>query len=74
VTEDERGAITKLYQGLEERLETYLAKVGPSTYSEQMAIDLTALLASVRGLLDVMAETNQVIHDINWDQWAEARF
>ena len=70
VTEEERVAIGMLYQELEERLETYYA--GP-TYCEQMATDLTALLSGVHGLLDVMAETDRVIHDIGWAQWAEAR-
>ena len=73
VTEEERGEIRILYQELEQRLETYHAEAGSPTYSEQMATDLTALLSGVHGLLDVMAETDRVIHDIGWAQWAEAR-
>ena len=73
VTEEERGAITMLYQELEERLETYHAEAGSPTYSEQIATDLTALLGGIHGLLDVMAETDRIIHDIGWTQWTEAR-
>jgi hypothetical protein len=73
VTEEERGAITKLYQELQERLETYHAETESPNYSEQMTTDLTALLSGVHGLLDVMAETDRIIHDIGWAQLAEAR-
>ena len=73
VTEEEHDAITKLFQELEERLETYHAEAGSPTYSEQMATDLMALLSGVHGLLNVMAETDRIIHDIGWAQWAEAR-
>jgi hypothetical protein len=73
VTEEERGTITKLYQEMEERLEMYLADTGSSRYSEKMATDLTALLSGVRGLLDVMAETDRLIHDFSWDRWVEVR-
>ena len=73
VTEEERDSIKKLYNELEDRLETYHAEAGAPTYSEQMETDLIALLGGVRGLLDAMAETDKVVHDIHWSQWVEAR-
>ena len=74
VTEEERGEINKLYIELEQRIETYFEEAGSPTYNEQMRADLIALLGGVRGLLDAMAATDSVIHEIHWSQWVEARF
>ena len=73
VSEEERGEIIKLYNELEKRIEIYYAQAGSPTYSEQMGSDLIALLGGMRGLLDAMAETDGVIHEIHWSQWVEAR-
>ena len=73
VTEEERRMIVSLYYELEQRLDAYKTETETTSYCEQKAIDLTALLGGVRGLLDVMVEMDQAIHEIRWDQWAEAR-
>ena len=74
VTKEQRDDISMLYQELEERLETYHAEAESHTYSEQMATDFTALLGGMHGLLDVMAETDRIIDDIDWAHLVEARF
>ncbi|WP_428353961.1 FUSC family protein [Methyloprofundus sp.] len=73
VSGEERGEINKLYNKLEERIDMYYAQAGSPAYSEQMGTDLIALLGGVHGLLDAMAETDSVIHEIHWSQWVEAR-
>ena len=74
VTEEERDVINKLYKELQERIEKNYAEAGSvTTYSEQIKSDMIALLGGVRGLLDAMAETDRVVHDIDWSQWVEVR-
>ena len=74
VLEEERKMIVSLYYELEQRLDAYKTETETTSYCEQKAIDLTALLGGVRGLLDVMVEMDRAIRDIHWEQWAEARF
>lgn len=74
VSEEERGAIQVLYHALEQRLEEYHAEAGTLSYNERLAMDLTALLGGVRGLLDAMMDMDQSIGGIHWQHWAEAHF
>ncbi len=73
-SDQERAAFRQLYDELEQRLEAYESDVSDHQPDERMLMALTALLGGVRGLLDAMAETDRAIAEINWEQWAVARF
>lgn len=49
----------------------------PVTYvliEDRMIQDFYAMLGTVRGLIGAMADTQGVVSQINWDQWATERF
>ncbi|MFH1951882.1 MAG: hypothetical protein ABIL06_09725 [Pseudomonadota bacterium] len=59
---------------LEARLDAYGKGEASNLTDEQGPQPLYALLGSVRGLLQAMVETQKAVGQINWDQWAAARF
>ena len=72
--EDERAALHKLSQDLVQRLDARGKPGEPSQPDEGMFRDFYALLGGLRGLVEAMGETQGALREINWDQWAEARF
>lgn len=72
--DDERAAIRKLALDLEERLDAHEKGEELDLTDEQGSEALYALMGTVRGLLQAMAATQKAVGQINWNQWAAARF
>jgi len=72
--EDERVALHKLSQDLVQRLDAREKPEEPSQTDERELRGFYALLGSVRGLVEAMGETQGSLREINWNQWAAARF
>lgn len=72
-TIDERIAFRELGRSLEDQLDD-LTREHPDRLDDRVLGDLYALLGCARGLVHAVAEAQPVMEEINWDQWAEARF
>ena len=71
---DERATLQEISRNLEKRLET-LADNKNAVHGEDRVIrNFYALLGTVRSLIEAMADTQGVISQISWDQFARARF
>lgn len=71
--EDERTAILELARDLERKLDAQEDDDTDLT-DEKGSEVLYALMGAVRGLLQTMVETRKAVGQINWGQWAAARF
>lgn len=71
--EDERDAIRKMALDLERKLDAH-EKDETDLKDEKGPEVLYVFLGSVRGLLQAMGETQKAAGQINWGQWAAARF
>jgi uncharacterized protein YukE len=69
--EQQRGSLQNLAHDLKEQFD---AVENRQDSSDQMLTDLYTLLGSVRGLLEAMTDAQSSIDEINWQQWATARF
>ncbi len=47
---------------------------GQHEFDDSFLADLYAMIGTVRGLVEAMANTQVVINQINWQQWATPRF
>ncbi|MBL7216465.1 MAG: FUSC family protein [Desulfobacteraceae bacterium] len=74
VLEDQRAALQELSRGLEQRLDAREKTGEPDLTDERAPREFYALLGTVRGLFQAMVETQNVIKEINWGQWAAKRF
>ncbi len=64
----------RLARDMERQLEMVEARHRPDEEQDEALADLYALVGATRGLLDAVACTEPVIHEINWKQLAAARF
>jgi urease accessory protein len=71
--ENERAAIQEMARDLEARLDA-LGEKGTDLTDEEGPEVLYAFMGTVRGLLQAMVETQKAVGQINWGQWAAARF
>jgi uncharacterized membrane protein YccC len=69
--EEHRAEFEDLAQRIRAELD---ALVSSESLDEATLRDLWALLGAVRGLLEVMKETESALQEVPWDQWALARF
>jgi hypothetical protein len=69
----ERDALNDLAHGLEAQLDV-IYRTHAQQLDNQSLADLFALLGCARGLIHAAAVTQDAVNQINWDQWAEARF
>ena len=70
-SEQQRGSLQHLTHDLEGQFDALETRQGSS---DQVLIDLYTLLGSTRGLVEAMADAQSSIDEINWQQWATARF
>ena len=71
---DERATLQQISGDLERRLDEFdytKYKVHPE---EGIILDFYTLLGALKGLIEVMADTQAIISQINWGQWAKQRF
>jgi len=71
---DERAILQQISRDLEKRLDTLDHDKDEVRAEDRMIKNFYALLGSVRSLIEAMADMQSVISQINWDQWAKARF
>lgn len=71
---DERAALQQIARELEQRLDARDPSGRSAPRDDQESEDLYSLLGCLRGLIGAMQETQRSIQQINWAQWAEARF
>jgi uncharacterized membrane protein YgaE (UPF0421/DUF939 family) len=71
--EDERAAIREMARALERALDAHEEDNTDLTDGKGPEV-LYALMGTVRGLLQAMVETQKAVGQINWGQWAAARF
>ncbi len=72
--EVERSNLQKISRELEQRLDAR-GKMGERHIPDDRVFqDFYALLGSVRGLIETLVEAQDAMRQINWDQWAAARF
>jgi hypothetical protein len=72
--DEERSELQHLSQNLEHQLDALQAGQDETPISDQMLTDLYTMIGTVRGLIDVMSRAQGAIEQINWQQWATARF
>jgi uncharacterized membrane protein YccC len=63
-----------LSRDLKQQFEALDTDPGQVTLSHHMLMRLYAVLGSVRGLVEAMSETRNAMGEINWQQFAAARF
>ena len=66
---DEQSTLEQMSRDLEKRLDAI-----DSPMEDGMIRDFYTLLGALKGLIEVMAETREIISQINWEQWATERF
>jgi hypothetical protein len=71
---DERETLKEISRDLEKRLDELADNKDAVSGEDRMIRYFYALLGSVRSLIEAMADTQEVMRQINWDQWARARF
>jgi len=71
---DERATLQEISRNLEKRLDTLAYNKDGVSDDDRMISNFYALLGSLRSLIMAMADTQGAISQINWDQWARARF
>ena len=69
--EQQRGSLQHLAHDLEEQFDALETR---QDSSDQVLTDLYTLLGSTRGLIEAMADAQSSINQINWQEWATARF
>jgi len=74
VLEDQRAALKAISRDLEQRLDAREKTGEPDLTDERAPQEFYALVGTVRGLFQAMVETQNVIKQINWGQWAAKRF
>jgi uncharacterized membrane protein YccC len=74
--EQQRGSMEHLSHELQQQLDDLETGQDrePISDSDRALTDLYTWLGSLRGLIGAMADTQAVINQINWRQWAIARF
>ena len=60
--------------GCEKWLDTLAYNKDGGGDDDRIISNFYALLGALKGLIEVMADTQAIISQINWDQWARARF
>ena len=74
VLEDQRPALQEIARGLKQRLDVREKTGNRDLADDRAPREFYALLGTLRGLLQAMVETQNVIKQINWGQWAAKRF
>ena len=72
--EPQHGSLQHLSRDLEQQFDALETSQGRELSSDQVLTDLYTMLGSVRGLVEAMADAQKSINQINWQQWATARF
>jgi hypothetical protein len=72
--EQQRGSLEHLSRDLRQQFDALQTSRGRDRLSDRVLTDLYAMLGTVRGLIAAMTRTQMVINQINWQQWATARF
>ncbi len=66
--------LRQLAGDLERQFDVLETNQGQGDRHDELLIDLYTTTGSVRGLVDAMTNTQVVINQINWQQWATPRF
>jgi uncharacterized membrane protein YccC len=69
---DERATLLEISRDLEKRLDAL--DYNKARTEDRMLRNVYSLLGALKGLIEAMADIQEVINQINWDQWARARF
>jgi uncharacterized membrane protein YccC len=72
--EEQRGTLQQLSSDLRQQLDALGTSQDRESVSDGLLADLYAMLGCVRGLVEAMADAQGAINQINWPQWAAARF
>jgi hypothetical protein len=72
--EQMRGSLQDLSRDWKEQFDAWEANRDRDFTSDRLLTDLYTLLGSLRGLAEAMSSAQVVISQINWQQWATARF
>ena len=70
----QHAELRKIARDLAQRFEELVESRSASEVDDRLLVDLYALIGTVRGLVDAMVDTQDVISQINWHQWATPRF
>jgi uncharacterized membrane protein YccC len=71
---DEGASLRDLVRDLEADLEASAARPDAMPLDDATLVRLYAMLGCARGLVHVVADSQDAVNEIDWDQWAEARF
>jgi DNA-binding transcriptional MerR regulator len=71
---DERATLLEISRDLEKKFDTLTFNKDKVRTEDRMLRNVYSLLGTLKGLIEAMADTQEVINQINWDQWAEERF
>lgn len=72
--EHQQAEMRQLAGDLERQFEVLGTNRGQQDLQDQLLEDLYATMGSVRGLIEAMANTQIMLNQINWQQWATPRF
>ena len=64
----------ELSQDLQQRLDELQRRHGEGAVDDTGMQNLYTLIGSIKGLLQAMEELQESMQQINWNQWAAARF
>lgn len=72
--EQQISDLKQIAHDMQQRFNDLRTISGQHDRDDRLLADLYAMLGSVRGLIEAMANTQVVINQINWQQWAAPRF
>ena len=72
--EQHRDTLQQLSRDLQQQLDALETAENGQSVSDRLLADVYTMLGAVRGLVEAMANAQGVINQINWQQWATARF
>jgi len=71
---EQRGTLERLMRDLQQRVNNLETAEDRLLVGDRVLTDLYTMLGSVRGLIAAMGNAQGIINQINWPQWATARF
>ena len=72
--EQQRGSLQDLSHDLQQQLDALETDRDRDPISDSVLTDLYTMLGSVKGLIESMTNTQDIINQINWHAWATPRF
>ena len=72
--EQQRGSLQDLSHDLQQQLDALETDRDRDPISDSVLTDLYTMLGSVKGLIESMTNTQDIINQINWHTWATPRF